>query len=185
MSINAEIDNELDWLLVHSDPKAVLAYVSSQSIMDKLWDQADMIAAAVVTLGDKPESRVNELYGSGQLEKGLVLDTLASGLVDYCAIQVYEKIVATAEKEGLAYTGRIFPGGVDFSFSYQEKLLALVDVTPIGVSVTSKLMMKPIKSSSFFTLLGKKVDTRLGCDQCKNCSKRSRCEYGKFGIFNQ
>ncbi|MFX0051858.1 MAG: hypothetical protein ACFFAJ_17875 [Candidatus Hodarchaeota archaeon] len=184
-STNAEIDNELDWLLEHSNPKAVLAFTSSQLINEELWDQADMIAAAVVTLGEKPESRVNELFGSGQLEKGLVLDTLASGLVDYCAKQVYEKIVVTAEKEGLAYTGRIFPGGADFSFSYQEKLLALVDMTPIGVSVTSKLMMKPIKSTSFLTLLGKKVDSSLGCNQCKNCSKRSKCEYGRFDIFNQ
>jgi hypothetical protein len=184
-SINAEIDDELGWLLVHSDPKAVLAFSSSLSINEELWDQADVIVAAVVTLGEKPENRVSKLFDSGQLEKGLVLDTLASGLVDYCAKQVYEKIVVIAEKDGLAYTGRIIPGGADFSFSYQEKLLALVDMTPIGVSVTSKLMMKPIKSTSFLTLLGKNIDSLLGCNHCENCSKRNKCDYGKFDIFSQ
>jgi cobalamin-dependent methionine synthase I len=168
----------------HSDSKAVVASSSALIIKDELWDQADMIVAVVVTLGEEPENRVNELFNSGQLEKGLILDTLVSTLVDYCAKQIYRKIIKNAEKDGLAYTGMIIPGGADFTFSYQEKLLKLVDLTPIGVSVTSKLMMKPVKSTSFLTLLGKNVDQHLGCSDCKTCSKRNKCEYGKFEIFN-
>ncbi|MFX0206588.1 MAG: hypothetical protein ACFFDT_11435, partial [Candidatus Hodarchaeota archaeon] len=71
-SINAEIDEELDWLMVQSDPKAVVAFSSALIIKEQLWDQADVVVAAVVTLGEEPENRVNELFHSGHLEKGLI-----------------------------------------------------------------------------------------------------------------
>ncbi|MFW9903771.1 MAG: hypothetical protein ACFFFH_05520 [Candidatus Thorarchaeota archaeon] len=64
-SINAEIDDELNWLVVHSDPKAVVTFSSASLIKDKLWGQADMIVAAVVTVDEEPENRVNELFNSG------------------------------------------------------------------------------------------------------------------------
>lgn len=182
-SINASIDNERDWLMTNSDPKAVLSLSSSPSKEEKLWNQANLVATAVVTLGEKPENRVNELFVSGRMERGLVLDTLASSLVEFCAEQIYEKIVAIAGEKEMVYTGRIIPGGADFDVSYQKKLFDLVDLTPIGVTVTSKLMMKPIKSTSFLTLIGKNVDSQLGCNHCDGCDRRNKCEYREFGIF--
>ncbi|MFX1255351.1 MAG: hypothetical protein ACFFCZ_27360 [Promethearchaeota archaeon] len=183
--ISSVVDEEFDWISGNSDPKAVLTFLTSPSVIDEHWNQADMIAAAVVTLGEKPENRVSELFDNGKMERAFVLDTLASGLVHFCAIQVYQNIVTFAEKAQLTYTGRITPGGADLDFSYQKKLLDFVDIASIGVFVTSGLMMKPVKSSSFLTLLGKNINSNLGCNHCRNCDKIKKCEYGKFGIFIQ
>lgn len=181
--ISTIIDNEFNWLSHNSDPKAVLTVLPAASIAEWLWTQADMIAATVVTLGKKPESRVNELFSTKQAERALVIDTLASGLVDFCAKQIYQNIVTIAEQNQLNYTGRISPGGVDLDFSYQKKLLDLVDLASIGVTLTTGSMMIPVKSTSFLTLLGKNIDRNLGCSHCRNCNKIKKCEYGKFGIF--
>ena len=183
--ISSVIDEESNWISFNSDPKAVLAFLSSPSTIDELWSQADMIAAAVVTLGEKPENRVSELFDNGKMERALALDTLASGLVHFCARQIYQNIVTLAEKVQLIYTGMITPGGADLDFSYQKKLLDFVDLASIGISVTSGLMIKPVKSTAFLTLIGKNVDSNLGCNHCRNCGKIKECEYRKFGIFNQ
>lgn len=68
-SITSEINDELDWLVVQNDPKAVVAFSFALVIKDNLWDQADVVVAAVVTLGDKPENRVSELFNSGKSSK--------------------------------------------------------------------------------------------------------------------
>ncbi|MFW9993263.1 MAG: hypothetical protein ACFFD4_14565 [Candidatus Odinarchaeota archaeon] len=183
--ISKVIDEELEWLKLNSDPKATIT-ISSPPARDHLWDQADEIVAAAVTIGGKPESRVKELFDSAQLERGLALDTLASAFVDSCARQVYQSIVTIAENKQLPLTGRITPGGGngDAAFSYQKKLFEIVDLAAIGVSVSSGMMMKPIKSSSFFVLLGTDVNTSLGCGYCRNCISLKTCDYRRFGIFN-
>ncbi|MHA2294546.1 MAG: hypothetical protein ACXAEU_25880 [Candidatus Hodarchaeales archaeon] len=183
--INSAIDEELDWLKRNSDPKAVLTFLSPPN-EDPLWDRADEIAAAVVSIGEKPESRVKELFDNGQMEIGLILDTLASALVDSCARQVYHKIVNVAKNKQIPLTGRITPGGGngEADFSYQKKLFDFVDLEAIDVSVSSGMMMIPVKSSSFFTLMGTDVETSLGCGHCRNCPRLKKCEYKKFGIFS-
>lgn len=182
---NQIIDEELNWLKLNSDPKAAFTIIPPPT-SDQHWDQADEIVAAVVTIGGMPESRVKELFDDGQLERGLILDTIASALIDYCARQVYQNIEIIAKDKQLSMTGRITPGGNkgEIDFSYQKKLLELVDHAAIGVSITSGMMMKPVKSTSFLTLLGLDVETSQGCGHCSECPRLGTCEYRKFGIFS-
>jgi len=179
------INEELHWLMLNSDPKATLTILSPET-SDQLWDQADKIAAVVVTIGKKPESKIKELFDNNQLERGLILDTLASVFVEFCAQQVYKEIEVIARSKCSPLSGRITPGGIrgEIDLSYQDKLLRLVDHESIGVTITSGMMMIPAKSTSFFTLIGSDIDTKLGCGNCHECPVFRNCDYSKFGLFN-
>ncbi len=148
--------------------------LESPAIAHELANAGD-VAAVVCTLGITIDERVAALLTDDPV-LALAFDGLGSAACDRLASDLCEEISREASFEGLQVTGSLTPGMIGWPLSAaQAEVFALVDPSPIGVTLLASGQMIPRKSISFIVGIGAEVRPRTSA--CERCSARDRCRY--------
>jgi hypothetical protein len=136
---------------------------------------AEQIAVLAVSVGEKIETRVNELFAAGEYTAALLLDAAATVAVEQVADSVCAFIAASVREKGLCVGERFSPGYGDWDVREQPEILRLAGAERIGVKMTPSFMLLPRKSIT--ALLGLKPAgsaERTGCALCTKANCRFR-----------
>ncbi len=111
------------------------------------------------------------------MARAVVLQACAAALLEEYCDSCQEQIAQEQKREGKYLRPRFSPGYGDFSISYQEQLVRILDCAKkIGLTLTDSMMMTPTKSVT--AVIGvstvKEPCHRSGCEACekKDCAYR-------------
>lgn len=117
------------------------------STVHRLW-QAKKVTLLAATIGPQLEQKVEEYSGQGGMSSAAVLDAVGSVAVESIVEFLNEQVETRAREAGMKTVRRFSPGYGDWPLKEQKGLLNLLQVSRIGISLTSSFMMQPQKSVS-------------------------------------
>jgi hypothetical protein len=152
-----------------------------ETVIGQIYPRGEAFALYVATLGAPLADRIRELFATGDLGRGWMLDAVASSGAD----RLSDLLSARFEEE-LGHRGPSAPRVLPYSPGYcgwsvrgQQKLFASLQPGGIGVTLNDSCLMTPIKSVSGVLVAGKKEIHRFRpefdfCDECKTRSCGAR-----------
>lgn len=154
-------------------PRGIYKIFESNNLKPKfLFKKSDISVFAICTIGKDLENLSKDYLKRGELAKGVILDAIASHAAEQTAEEVNQTIIneisdIIQEKE---VSCRFSPGYCQWELDKgQKQIFSFLDSEKIGVSLSSSMMMNPVKSVSFAINIGEEVDKELGIRGCENC----------------
>lgn len=138
--------------------------------------QAVMATVMVCTAGNEISIESNRLNENGDLLTGYILDVIGSVIVDRAMDLLHDEVQNVALTWDMDISDRFSPGYCEWKVAEQQKLFALLPKNFCGIELSASSLMKPIKSASGITGIGKGLK-RKGY-QCFWCND-PECIYGK------
>jgi hypothetical protein len=120
-----------------------------EGVLASALDGVRRFALGICTVGDGIEEIIDEHFRGGDFFRGMVADVVGSRAVEHVAEVCASLICSEANESGLYPSGHLSPGYGEWDVSGQRVVFALLDPSPIGVSLNEHCMMKPKKSISF------------------------------------
>lgn len=151
--------------------------IKSKDLSNHLKESRSVIILAV-TLGIKIEQLIKkELLINPS--KGIILDAIASELIEQCANIACKKIMSQTQK---FRNTRFSPGYGDLSLETQGRIIMALDTErKIGLYSNESSLLLPSKSiTAFFGLFDQKQSLKR---TCKNCQFLKNCRYIEEGVF--
>lgn len=136
------------------------------------------MAFGACTIGATLESRVGELFRAGERLLALELDALGNERLFCLAKRALSTIGRDAKRLGQRAGDERYPGDDGMPLEEQVQALELACADTIGIAVTSRGMLSPVKSMSFVVPLGKTL-TKSSGGPCRRCPSRVRCTSGR------
>lgn len=131
---------------------------------------------AVCTVGQACDGRASVLMQDDPAA-GLAFDGLATAAVNALAAAVCESLRVDAARTGQRISPPVSPGQGEWDLvEGQRVIFALVKPDRIGVRVSERGQMHPIKSVSFAVGVGPTVDDRAP-GRCAGCSSQPGCHW--------
>jgi hypothetical protein len=142
-------------------------------------DGAQSVAVAVCTVGGEIDELIDEHFARGDFLGGMIADIVGSRAVEDVAEKCAACICSEATALNLSASTRLSPGYGTWDVSGQRAVFALLDPSPIRVSLNDHCMMQPKKSISFVMPLiggGAGHNIERPCQKCtlKKCSYRRK-----------
>lgn len=154
-------------------PKGIYKIFESNNLKPKfLFKKSDISVFAICTIGKDLENLSKDYLKRGELARGVILDAIASHAAEQTAEEVNQIILneisdIIQEKE---VSCRFSPGYCQWELDKgQKQIFGFLDSEKIGVSLSSSMMMNPVKSVSYAINIGKEIDKELGIRGCENC----------------
>jgi hypothetical protein len=138
---------------------------------------ASDLTVAVCTAGQPIGDRVSLYQQEKRLFEGMMLSDLGSWAVDSVRQQLCHLLDEEAAQNGLRTSTPLSPGESEWSVADQEVIFQLVDARQIGVSLTSQMVMYPLKSLSLIMGTGSQPMGLEDGDSCMFCAMKDRCSY--------
>lgn len=134
------------------------------------------LAACVFTLGSALEDTIHEVSGQGDLLEAFILEAVGLALMEALGDKCRQALKQKAKQLNL-FAGCVFgPGFRETPMEKQTLLFQLVDAEAIGVRLTQNLMMRPLKSASFFTAFSPAESKIKYVYKCRRCSMKN-CQF--------
>ena len=135
------------------------------------------------TLGAGVDTLI-KAYAKTDMPACLVLHACAASLLESAVDNVQDELRQAYAKRGLCFCERFSPGYGDFSLSYQQTLLRILDAAKtIGLSCTEKSMLVPLKSITAIIGITNSEPT-TNSRGCSSCTLNKTCLYKKPAIEN-
>jgi len=151
--------------------------------LDEIFRKAEALALFAVTIGERVNQKMAQLFKENELVLGSMLDGAASVGTDKAADMVEDYYFNMLSKKGATTNStpilRYSPGYCGWHMSGQKKLFEFLKPKDIGISLMDSYLMKPLKSISGVLVAGPKEihkfkDSYPFCIQCKTHSCRER-----------
>ncbi len=139
--------------------------------------EAEMIALFVCTAGATISDRSRYCPPDGDLLRAYIYDVTGTMVVEKAADKMLQELRQTMEAVGCGITNRFSPGYCGWALTGQLMLFSFFMDNYCGVMLTESALMKPVKSVSGLTGIGKNVSYHpWECQLCndKNCIYRGR-----------
>jgi len=163
--------------LTDIDAIAVNGLTIKDKILVSSLDGARSFAVAICTIGPVIDKYVEDCFIKGDFLTGMIADVAGNRAVEDVARTCARYICAEARELNLCTSAQLSPGYGTWDTSGQKPVFAMLDPSPIGVSLNEYCMMEPKKSVSFVVPLleGESChEEKPPCHGCnfKNCSYR-------------
>lgn len=142
----------------------------------KALEASTQLVFFVVTVGDKITDLITQYNKEYDFLKAYWCDKLANWALDCVVEKMKQNLAVLYRKENLKITSNWGPGYCGWSISEQASLLDLLPVDKLQVTLSSSMLMHPVKSLSGVIGIGSKVTyKKSGCADCalQHCVYRS------------
>ena len=148
-------------------------YIAFDSgVVSQLLRKCQKVALFVATIGDDLEYVACRLAEDGLMLQSTVLESIGSSAVEQAADFLHERIIDTAELQGLVASKRRFsPGYCDWNVDQQKQLFEALDASSIGVELSETCLMLPRKSISGIIGIGLAEHGIENYNPCPACDK--------------
>ncbi len=140
-------------------------------------EPATRVAAYVLTVGDTFETKSRMLMERGDLLEGFAWDAIGSAAADLATDALTQHLLGVEASPREAVTPPFSPGYCGMGLDQQKPLFEIVRAEKIGVTLSSTMMMHPIKSVSGLLGIGpadRVIERGVPCQWCEltNCHMR-------------
>ena len=132
------------------------------------------VACGVVTIGSALEERVHALFAGRHAALAVALDELGNEVLFAAARRAQDRMLAEATRQGLTMAGELRPGDPGLAIETQATVLRLAGADAVGVSLSSGLVMRPLKSTSMVLGVGLALP-EVQWSRCDYCPSLERC----------
>ena len=154
----------------NSDGTIILSNEISLSLPNNVCHEtAAFLSAAIGTLGKELETTCRQLAADRHIYESTLLDAVGTAMLDNLGNYLLEKIADTSRPMALFIGARFAPGLNSYGMEYQQTLFDLADATAIDIRINEAFLMEPVKSISFFSLLGRDEMSVQQQDKCSEC----------------
>ena len=133
----------------------------------------------VASIGSRLEQEVSHLLDSGLISQGMVLDAHGTVAVRKVVEETLQAIKIIARKAS-HFLGDVIVPGVNGDNLQSQRVILQALGNQNDIVLTEKLLLKPLKSSTFYVPLfhnQKKLQNSIPCKSCSHYSKQcKRCE---------
>lgn len=148
--------------------------LSGKHIKNHLKNSEGLILLTV-TIGSKIDKAITEKFNEGKYTEGVVLDAVATELVEACADLFTENLQNKFSE--FNFTPRFSPGYGDWHLNVQPKIIKELEAYRIGISVSDSMFLIPRKTIT--AVIGiTKNQTHLENHNCSRCFLKD-CIYRK------
>ena len=137
------------------------------------WQNLEMVALVVCTIGSFLEERVTQLFAQGNSGAALILDNVGTVALRNVCREVDAIACRQAGERGMAAGPRFSPGSVGWDISDQRVLFELLPAGEAGVRLNDQFVMVPRKSVSFVVGMGSGVPVPRARRPCWYCDRLS------------
>lgn len=134
------------------------------------------LAASLGTLGPGLETRSRELSEQGHLFQATLLDAVGTAMLDHLGRILRLDLERQARDRELFLGPRFSPGLDGYPMEPQALLCRLTQAEDLGVSLNQALIMEPVKSISFFSLISLTPGRPASGNKCRECTFAS-CQF--------
>lgn len=137
---------------------------------------SERIAVILATAGNEVETIIKKYNEDYDFIKSYWCDKLSNMILDKLMLKLIEEIRISSLNDGMLITSNWGPGYCGWSIEEQFPLLSLSDAEELGITLSSSMLMNPVKSISGVIGIGKNVVFRKsGCGDCNlhKCAYRS------------
>jgi hypothetical protein len=151
--------------------------LEGESIRNHLAKSSYCVVMAA-TLGPKMDQLIRYI-GRTDLSEAVVMDAVATTIIEAFCDKIEESIRQQAKKDGLYATHRFSPGYGDFPLTIQSSLLRVLDAQrSIGLTTTENMILIPRKSvTAIIGLQEKPADEKI--HTCNDCMPGLSCPFKK------
>ena len=146
---------------------------------------AEELIVALCTVGQTVDRLIGEAQKRKQLFEALVLSDLAAWAVDMVRQQLCRRLEEEAKEQGLHISAPLSPGESVWSVEDQAVIFSLLDASQINVSLSTSMVMSPIKSLSLILGVGSQPLGVEGASNCNFCTIKERCAYQRLRPHTQ
>jgi hypothetical protein len=132
--------------------------------------EAEKVALFVCTAGATISDRSRCRTPEGDLLSAYIHDVTGTMVVEKAAARIVQELRRTMEARGYGITGSFSPGCCGWDLAEQRKLFSFFRDNYCGVILTESALMKPVKSVSGLTGMGKNVSHHPW--ECHLCNDR-------------
>lgn len=147
----------------------------TEFILPEMEQESDTayLAACAMTIGFDLEEQCRELNKENEFIDAMILDAAGSSTLETMAEKSFKKIQVLADDMNLYAGCRFGPGYQDMPMSMQQHLFDLVETGPLNLSLGSNMIMKPLKSLSYFVKFSQTSSANTNISKCSRCSMKS------------
>lgn len=142
----------------------------SPAIPAELRDRVKGVIGVVCTIGGALETCVRRRFANGNNISAYLLDQVGTLAVANLAQSVTDHLITGDE------IIRWAPGDASLTLSQQRSLFDLVPAQRIGVRLSKKDIMTPVKSLSFGLFTGQNLARRKCAISCHDCAWQGACK---------
>ncbi|MBA7506774.1 hypothetical protein ES706_05481 [subsurface metagenome] len=142
------------------------------SVLAKVLSNCHHIAIFLITIGDKLERKTTQLSNEGFMLEAYVLDAIGSVALVKATNLLTDKIRTIAAGDN-KITSVFCPGQTDWDITQQETIFNIIDAHSIGVKLTDKFLMIPLKSLSGVSGIGKLENGQDKIKPCRFCDREN------------
>lgn len=142
----------------------------------KALQGSECAAVVVATIGNGIDDVIKKYNEDYDFIKSYWCDKLSNMILDKLMLKLIEEIRIRSLNDGMLITSNWGPGYCGWSIEEQFPLLSLSDAEELGITLSSSMLMNPVKSISGVIGIGKNVVFRKsGCGDCNlhKCAYRS------------
>lgn len=144
-------------------------------LIGNVLSKADKVVIVVCTMGDQISKFVNELFPK-KPALAMAVEGMAASATELLGTKMCEIIEEMAKAEGLLTSVPLNPGMVGWTVREgQPQIFQCLDTSPIGVTLESTGLMKPLKSLSMVIGIGKNIIS--GGSPCDYCNLKNTCKH--------
>jgi hypothetical protein len=130
---------------------------------------ASFLSAAIGTLGKELEMECRLLAAQHHMYQSTLLDAVGTAMLDCLDTRIRCMIDAECRPRGFFSVARFAPGLNGYPMTYQQSIFELADGISMNIRINDAFMMEPVKTISFFSLLGSQETTIRNPDKCNEC----------------
>ncbi len=181
-----------------AEPKGVIADIGIEEFADvyqgegknaektplaQIFPKACYLALFAITIGERVQGEISDLFTRRQFDRGFLLDAVASAAAEKTADRLEEHycnlLLTTAATDPDIMVIRYSPGYCGWDLSGQRRLFQALRPEEIGITLRESFLMEPLKSVSGVFVAGRPEihtfdNSYPFCAECKspNCQKR-------------
>lgn len=146
-----------------------LGTTAFRGAIGEFLEAAKLVGVFIATAGEALEARAGELLRGSELLPSMVLNAVGAERAEAAEAAVIARLSSIVAPLGFAPTLPYSPGYCGMKLTQQVPLFALFEGIPVGVTLTTDCLMRPLKSVSGLVGLGPADWVRAAGSPCERC----------------
>lgn len=136
------------------------------------------LAFGVITLGDRLEARISDLFRQRKASLAVALDDMANELMMGLSRRVEDRLMADVLRQRLTMAGELHAGDPGLDLAAQASVARLARGESIGVRLHNGHLLTPIKSGSVVFGVGRNLPV-ANWSRCDRCPSKAKCKFAR------
>ena len=145
----------------------------------QVMKEAQSVILGVCTLGITMDQKIAQFSQEGDLLAAVILDGVASYLVDQVRETFFLRLTDHLTKEGLFSSIPLCPGESEWTTADHATFFKLLTPIQIGMELKSSMLLIPMKSLSFMIGVSEEKFSLINAHHCDYCAMQHKCRHSQ------